>query len=267
MAIPEVNMEQPDPSAINRRKFIEYFSSIGMGATLLPGALLAIAQDAPQITLGMVDEAARVAGISLSPEAEKRISETLSRKGGLLQNYQSLREIKLGNDTPPAVAFNPVLPGTKIPKARGVFRYSKPTVPKPRTDEDLAFLPVLHLASLLKNRTVTSTDLTKLYLDRLKKYDPLLHCVVTLTEDLAFRQAAQADAEIKAGKYRGPLHGIPWGAKDLLAVKGYKTTFGASPFKDQILDVDSSEGRGRGSRRQAHPRRPGHGRPLVRRPD
>jgi Asp-tRNA(Asn)/Glu-tRNA(Gln) amidotransferase A subunit family amidase len=240
MAIPEVNVEQPDPSAINRRKFIEYFSSIGMGATLLPGALLAIAQDAPQITLGMVDEAARVAGISLSPEAEKRISETLSRKGGLLQNYQSLREIKLGNDTPPAVAFNPVLPGTKIPKARGVFRYSKPTVPKPRTDEDLAFLPVLHLASLLKNRTVTSTDLTKLYLDRLKKYDPLLHCVVTLTEDLAFRQAAQADAEIKAGKYRGPLHGIPWGAKDLLAVKGYKTTFGASPFKDQILDVDSS---------------------------
>ena len=233
-------MEKTDSMAINRRKFIEVFSSIGMGATLLPGALLAIAQDAPQITLGMVDEAARVAGISLSPEAEKRISETLSRKGGLLQNYQTLREMKLGNDTPPAVVFNPVLPGMKIPRARGIFKYSKPTVPKPRTDEDLAFLPVTQLAQLLKNRTVTSTDLTKLYLDRLKKYDPLLHCVVTMTEDLALRQAAQADAEIKAGKYRGPLHGIPWGAKDLLAVKGTKTTFGASPFKDQILDVDSS---------------------------
>ena len=233
-------MGKSDSLAINRRKFIEYFSSIGLGATLLPGTLLAVAQDAPQITLGMVDEAARVAGISLSPEAEKRISETLSRKGGLLQNYQTLREMKLGNDTPPAIIFNPILPGTKIPPSRGVFKYSTPKIPKPRTDEDLAFLPVTQLASLLKNRTITSTDLTKIYLGRLKKFDPLLHCVVTLTEDLALRQAAQADAEIKAGKYRGPLHGIPWGAKDLLAVKGYKTTFGASPFKDQTLDVDSS---------------------------
>ena len=233
-------MEGRDPLAVDRRTFLEYFTSIGLGATLMPGALLALAQDAPQITLGMVDEAARVAGLTLSPEAEKRIADTLSRKGGLLQNYQSLRELKLGNDTPPALVFNPLLPGMKIPKGRGVFKFSKPNVPPPGTDEDLAFLPVTHLAALLKNRTVSSTDLTKLYIARLKKYDPLLHCVVTLTEDLALQQAARADAEIKAGQYRGPLHGIPWGAKDLLAVKGYKTTFGASPFKDQVLDVDSS---------------------------
>jgi Asp-tRNA(Asn)/Glu-tRNA(Gln) amidotransferase A subunit family amidase len=233
-------MKSEDPLALNRRRFLEYFSSIGLGATLLPGALLAQAQDAPQITLGMVDEAARVAGIALSPDAEKKIADALSRKGGLTANYQSLRDMKLGNDTPSAVVFNPLLPGQHPPLPRGVFKYSKPKIAKPTTDEDLAFLPVTHLAQLIKNRTITSTDLTKLYLERLKKYDPILHCVVTLTEDLALKQAARADAEIKAGKYRGPLHGIPWGAKDLLAVKGYKTTFGASPFKDQTLDVDAT---------------------------
>jgi Asp-tRNA(Asn)/Glu-tRNA(Gln) amidotransferase A subunit family amidase len=226
--------------ALNRRKFIEYFSSIGLGATLMPGALLAQAQDAQVITLGMVDEAARVAGLTLPPEAEKRIAENLSRKGGFLTNYQGLRELKLGNDTPPAFIFNPLLPGAKIPADRKTFKWSKPDVPKPKTDEDLAFLPLTHLARLIEKKTVKSIDLTKLYLERLKKYDPVLHCVVTLTEELALKQAAQADAEIAAGKYRGPLHGIPWGAKDLLAVKGYKTTFGASPYKDQTIDVDST---------------------------
>ena len=229
-----------DPLAFNRRRFIEYFGSIGLGATLMPGALLAVAQDAPQITLGMVDEAARVAGLSLPPEAEKRIAESLSRKGGLLANYQTLREMKLGNDTPSAIVFNPLLPGMKLPLDRKTFKWSKPNVAKPKTDEDLAFLPVTHLARLIEKREIKSLDLTKLYLERLKKYDPILHCVVTLTEELALKQAAKADQEIAAGKYRGPLHGIPWGAKDLLAVKGYKTTFGASPYKEQAIDVDAS---------------------------
>jgi len=229
-----------DPLAFNRRRFIEYFGSIGLGATLMPGALLAVAQDAPQITLGMVDEAARVAGLSLPPEAEKRIAESLSRKGGLLANYQTLREMKLGNDTLSAIVFNPLLPGMKLPADRKTFKWSKPNVAKPKTDEDLAFLPVTHLARLIEKREIKSLDLTKLYLERLKKYDPILHCVVTLTEELALKLAAKADQEIAAGKYRGPLHGIPWGAKDLLAVKGYKTTFGASPYKEQAIDVDAS---------------------------
>ena len=226
--------------ALNRRKFIAYFSSIGLGATLMPGALLAQAQDAQLITLGMVDEAARIAGLNLPPEAEKRIAENLSRKGGLLANYQALRELKLGNDTPPAIVFNPLLPGMKLPPDRKTFKWSKPDVPKPKNDDDLAFLPVTHLARLLEKRVIKSIDLTKFYLERLKKFDPVLHCVVTLTEDLALKQAARADAEIASGRYRGPLHGVPWGAKDLLAVKGYKTTFGASPYKDQIIDIDST---------------------------
>lgn len=233
-------MEHNDRLALNRRRFIEYFGSIGLGATLLPGALLAQVQDAPQITLGMVDDAARIAGISLSPDAEKKIAEDLSRRNGLPSNFKAVREMNLGNDTPSALVFNPVLPGQKIPAGRNVFKYTRPRLAKPKTDEDLAFLPVTHLAALLRARTVSSLDLTKLYLERLKKYDPILKCVVSLTEDLALKQAAQADSEIKAGKYRGPLHGVPWGAKDLLAVKGYKTTFGASPYKDQTIDVDST---------------------------
>src|SRR5207302_5182355 len=97
-------------------------------------------------------------------------------------------------------------------------------------------LPVTELSALLRSRQVTSTELTRLYLGRLKRFDPLLKCVVTLTEDLALKQAAQADREIADGAYRGPLHGIPWGAKDLIAYPGYPTTWGATPFKDRTID-------------------------------
>ncbi|HXI29308.1 MAG TPA: amidase, partial [Vicinamibacterales bacterium] len=110
----------------------------------------------------------------------------------------------------------------------------------PRSDEDLAFLPVTRLSRLIEGRRITSTDLTTLYLARLKRYDAQLHCVVTLTEELALRQARQADEEIAAGRYRGPLHGIPWGAKDLLAVRGTRTTWGMTPFKDRVIDVDAT---------------------------
>ena len=96
------------------------------------------------------------------------------------------------------------------------------------------------LAELIRTRRISSTELTKMYLARLKKYGPKLLCVVTLTEDLALKQAAAADAELKRGKYRGPLHGIPWGAKDLFATKGIKTTWGAEPYRDQVIDYDST---------------------------
>jgi len=227
-------------TAVNRRRFLSYFAAAGLGGTLLPGALLAVAQDAPEIKPEMVAAAAKIAGVPLSPEAEKNIAASLSRRGGLLQDFQALRDLGLGNDTPSAVVFNPVLPGTKLPGGVSSLKTSKVKVVAPRTEEDLAFLPVTHLAALLKRREIRSVDLAKVYLERLKRYDPVLHCVVTLTEDLALEQAARADKEIAAGRYRGPLHGIPWGAKDLLAVKGYKTTFGASPYKDQTIDKDAT---------------------------
>ncbi|HSA94818.1 MAG TPA: amidase [Acidobacteriota bacterium] len=226
--------------SIDRRRFLEFFGSLGLGGTLLPGALFAVAQDAAEIKPEMVAAAAKVAGLALTPEAEKAIAEGLGRRGGLLQNFQALREMGLGNDTPLALVFNPVLPGTRLPQGKSSLRPTKVRVAAPRTDEDLAFLPVTHLAALIKKREVKSVELTKLCLERLKKFDPVLHCVVTLAEDLALEQAARADKEIAAGKYRGLLHGIPWGAKDLLAVRGYKTTFGASPYKDQTIERNAT---------------------------
>jgi Asp-tRNA(Asn)/Glu-tRNA(Gln) amidotransferase A subunit family amidase len=115
-----------------------------------------------------------------------------------------------------------------------------PAPVKPSSLEDVAFWPVTALAHLIKNRQVTSTDLTKMYLGRLKTIGPKLFAVVTLTEELALQQAAEADREIAAGRYRGPLHGIPWGAKDLFATKGIRTTFGATPYETQVLDYDAT---------------------------
>src|SRR4029453_11621541 len=106
--------------------------------------------------------------------------------------------------------------------------------------EDLAFAPVTTLAHALASKKVISTELTKMYLGRLKQHDPTLHCVVTLTEDLALAQAAEADAEIRADKYRGPLHGVPYGIKDLFAARGVLTTWGAKPYANQVFDYDST---------------------------
>jgi len=231
---------ESDGLALNRRRFIGHLSAAGLGTTLLPGALLAVAQDAREITVAMVTAAARIAGLDFSKEAAEKIVKSLNQKDGLLKNYEAIRAMNLGNAVPPAIIFNPIMPGMKLPNERRRFKISNPKVAKPRTDEDLAFLPVTHLSPLIRKREIKSVDLTRLYLERLKKYDPVLHCVVSLTEELALKQAAKADEEIAAGLYKGPLHGIPWGAKDLLAVKGYKTTYGASPFKDQVIDLDAS---------------------------
>ena len=226
---------------LNRRHFIGYFSALGLGSTLLPGALAAVAQDAEKITVEMVAAAAKIAGLTLPPETLQNIANQLSSaRGSLRTRYENIRAAIIPNSLQPALVFNPVPAGMKLPTARQPLRRSLPKVALPKTDEELAFLPVTHLSQLIRTRQVTSTRLTQLYLERLKKYDPVLHCVITLTEDLALKQAAQADQEISAGKYKGPLHGIPWGAKDLLAVKGYKTTFGASPYKDQVLDMDAT---------------------------
>jgi Asp-tRNA(Asn)/Glu-tRNA(Gln) amidotransferase A subunit family amidase len=227
-------------AGLDRRRFLGYLAATGLGGPLFAGTLLAAAQDKAEIKPETVAAAAMLAGLTLPPEAEKAIAEGLNRRGSLLEDFQALRDLGLGNDTPSALVFNPVLPGTALPSGKSFLKTTRVRAARPRTDEDLAFLPVTHLAPLLKKREVKSLDLAKLCLERLKTYDPVLHCVVTLTEDLALEQAARADREIAAGRYRGPLHGVPWGAKDLLAVKGYRTTFGASPFKDQAIDRNAT---------------------------
>jgi len=225
---------------INRRRFIECLSIAGLGGTLLPGALAAVAQDAETITIETLEAAQRIAGVSFTPDEQRRLLEKLNAPRGYAAGFARLRAASLGNSAQPAIVFNPVPPGKMLPTERRPMRRQPIDVSMPRSDEALAFLPLTHLAALVERRRITPTDLTKLYLARLKRFDPQLHCVVTLTEEIALRQATQADDEIAAGRYRGPLHGIPYGLKDLLAVRGVRTTWGMTPFKDRVIDADAS---------------------------
>jgi Asp-tRNA(Asn)/Glu-tRNA(Gln) amidotransferase A subunit family amidase len=222
----------------DRRAFLSYFATTGLGTTLFPGVLWARLAAGAEITPETVKCAEEIAGLEFSPEQREMMVEEL---GNQEKQLQALRAIPLPNDVPPAIQFDPVLPGVKITvpaEKRARSRTVAPAVPA--NLEDLAFLPVTALAELVRRRKVTSTQLTRMYLDRLKRYDPVLKCVITLTEERALRQARAADEEISRGKYRGPLHGIPWGAKDLLAVKGYPTTWGTGPYKDQVIDTDAT---------------------------
>ena len=159
------------------------------------------------------------------------------------EQLDALHKVPLDNAVAPALLFNPLPAGAAPPAPPAVRRPAalpRVAVRAVPGDDDLAFLPVTELAALVRARKVTSTQLTELYLSRLKRFDPTLQAVVTLTEERARRQAKAADEEIARGRYRGPLHGIPWGAKDLLAVKGYPTTWGAAPFRNQMLDEDAT---------------------------
>ena len=228
-----------DQRSINRRRFVECLAAAGIGSTLLPGALAAVAQDAATISADMLQSAMKIAGLSFTAEEQTRLLEKLNGARGYLAGFERLRTANLG-DTPPALVFNPVPPGKRLPTERHPFRRQPLEVSRPGSDEALAFLPLTHLSRLVESRRVTPSELTRLYLARLKKYDPQLHCVVNLTEELAFRQAKQADEEIAAGAYRGPLHGIPFGLKDLFAVRGTKTTWGMTPYKDRVIDADAT---------------------------
>ena len=226
--------------AVNRRRFLAGFSAAGLGSTLMPGALAAVAQDADTITLEMIEAAQAIAGLSFTRQERERIVEHLNGARSPIPAFDTLQIANLANDTQPAFVFNPVPPGKTLPSDRRPLKRREFEVSRPASDDDLAFLPVTHLAKLIENRQIKPSELTKLYLARLKQYDPRLHVVVTLTEELALRQAQRADDEIADGLYRGPLHGIPWGAKDLLAVRGTKTTWGMSPYADRTIDLDST---------------------------
>jgi Asp-tRNA(Asn)/Glu-tRNA(Gln) amidotransferase A subunit family amidase len=158
-----------------------------------------------------------------------------------LEDYKVIRKINLPNSIPPAIGFNPIPVGFNLDDVNSeviISDYSNTEFPADK--ENLAFYSIGQLAELVKTQKITSVELTKFFIQRLKKYDPILECVVSLTEDLALEQAASADQEISEGKYKGPLHGIPYGAKDLLSTKNYKTTWGAVPYKDQIIDEDAT---------------------------
>ncbi len=150
--------------------------------------------------------------------------------------FDSLRAVDLPNSLPPAVFFEPMPPAVPLARRAPSFGPAPRGIRRPANLEDVAFWSIPDLAALLRTRQVTSVELTRMYLDRLRRYDPVLHAVVTLTDSLALDEARRADREIAAGRYRGLLHGIPFGVKDLYAVPGYPTTWGAEPYERQVID-------------------------------
>lgn len=179
-----------------------------------------------------------IIGLELTEAERDSLLESLDEHLG---SYRSLRGVSVSNAVPPAILFNPLPVDFKLEQERKSPKWTPVKArPVPKNLEDLAFVSVRELGELIRGRKVTSEQLTRMYLGRLKKYGPKLECVVTLTEELALEQAKRADREIAAGRYRGPLHGIPYGAKDLLSAKKYKTTWGAMPYKDQVIDDDAT---------------------------
>jgi hypothetical protein len=226
--------------ARDRRSFLAYFSSLGLSTTLLPGVLWAkVEEEKPErISKEMLRSAASVAGVQFT---EQQFDRMLKEVNENLGKYNEIRKVDLDNSVAPPLYFNPIVPGMRIERTKRAFRMSEaPKLSRPHNLEEVAFWPAAHLAALIRTKQVSSEELTQMYLGRLKRYNPKLLCAVTLTEELALQEAREADREIASGHYRGPLHGIPYGIKDLAAVRGYPTTWGAAPFKDRIIDRDAT---------------------------
>lgn len=253
---------------VSRRTFVKLVPALGAAALAAPNLKISstlaqgpsptpsptpLASPSPtpaplRVTKEMLRQAEKLIGIELTDAQEAMALQNVSSN---LDRYETLRKIEVPLDTEPATLFHPALPGTKFTPGPGrqragaslkptKFKLSRVQSPQFSSLEDLAFATLPQLAELVRTRKVSPVELTKMYLARLKKYGPKLNCVVTLTEELALAQAAEAEREIKAGKYRGPLHGIPWGAKDLFATKGIRTTWGAEPYREQVIDYDST---------------------------
>lgn len=238
---------------LDRRTFVKLVPALGAAAVIAPHVSNSAAQvpsptptplpspsPSPtplRVNKDMLRQAEKLIGIELTDAQE---AMALNNANANLERYETLRKIEVPLDTEPATLFHPALPGKKFNVKATRFRLSK-TEPSAFTSvDDLAFAGLPQLATLIRTRKVSPVELTKMYIARLKKYGPKLNCVVTLTEELAMTQAAEAEREIKSGKYRGPLHGIPWGGKDLFATKGIRTTWGAEPFREQVIDYDAT---------------------------
>ena len=227
-----------DIESIDRRGFMAYMSALGLGGTVFPGVLWAHAQTRGEITSEIVAEAGALAGLDFTQEERDLMLDGLNTNRGA---YEALREVSVPNHVMPAVQFDPLLPGRALPSETRPFRSTRHVgLRRPTDPETLAFMPVAQLSELIRNRQLSSTELTTLYLERLERHGPSLEAVITMMGDQALEHAARADREIASGAYRGALHGIPWGAKDLLAAEGFRTTWGAAPYEDQVIGEDAT---------------------------
>ncbi len=222
----------------DRRRFLTVLAAAGAVASTRGLPLLGADAPPPQLTESDIAAAERLAGLEFT-DAERALM--LKDVSELTEKYAELRTVNLANSTAPALEFHPRPGREPLPSNPEGARW-RPShrAELPERFAEIAFLPVTALAALIKSRKISSLDLTKIYLERLESLGPRLECVITVTQKLALEQAARADREIRGGRYRGPLHGIPWGAKDLLSARGYPTTWGAAPFKDQVIDQDAT---------------------------
>ena len=222
-----------------RRDFLARCGAIGVGSSLFPGVLWSKVAAGEEITDASIVAAAEIAGVTFAEDERALMLEGLRRQ---TRQLDALHQIPLDNAIAPALIFSPMPRAEAVPagEQRPLVPQHQPARVAPARLESLAYASVGQLGDLLRRRQVTSTQLTTMYLDRLGRLDPQLLCVTTLTRDRALPQARAADEAIAAGRYRGPLHGIPWGAKDLLAVRGYATTWGTAPYREQRLDTDAT---------------------------
>ena len=243
----EPKPREPDPRGedlpVDRRTFVKIASALGVYGAVGPGLSRLGAQESEEITVETIAQAEKVAALEFTPEEREMMLRNLNRN---LQRYRELREIDIPNSVAPAIQFQTRTPGSI--ETRGDARSSAPGAAnpawqgaKPSSAEEIAFLPAYQLAGLIRSEKLSPVELTEIYLDRLKRIGvPKLNCVVALMEESALDEAAEAEAEISAGRYRSPLHGIPWGAKDLFSARGARTTWGAKPFEDQVIDEDAT---------------------------
>jgi Asp-tRNA(Asn)/Glu-tRNA(Gln) amidotransferase A subunit family amidase len=196
----------------------------------------------PEISPATIAEAEKLMQVQLTDrERAQAAGNWRISMAPIYERRAGPRKVTLDPDLAPATRWNPVLPGLSAGPAQDRFvRSLPPSVPLPASDEDIAYAPVSVLSRWIEGRLLTSERLTRIYLDRLERFDARLRCAITITRDFALQQARRADAEIAAGKYRGPLHGIPWGAKDLLDTAGIATTYGAEPFRGRVPDKDAA---------------------------
>jgi Asp-tRNA(Asn)/Glu-tRNA(Gln) amidotransferase A subunit family amidase len=192
----------------------------------------------PEITSENIQQASKIIGLEFtSAEQDSMIEQLQSNR----ESFQTLRSLELDNSVPPSLIFNPIPVGKTFDKTERPEHWNIPAdVSLPENKADLAFYTVKELASLIRQRKITSAELTEFFLDRIAQYGDTLEAIVTVTKDLALEQASKMDEELQNGNYRGPLHGIPYGLKDLFAVKGYKTTWGAEPFKNQSINTTAT---------------------------
>jgi len=221
---------------MQRRTWLKLISTLAAGRAL--PAQTPPPAAAQRVTKEQAVAALKTMGLEFTDPHVEMMMPSVNRALGL---YEQLRKVDIPLDTPPAMSFSPTLTGSPVPIGRSSFRSpAVRPIPRRAEPEEIAFASALQLGGMLRARRMTSTELTRLYLDRLKQYGPSLHCVVTLTEDLALDEAKQADARIRAGKRRSPLDGVPYGAKDLFDTKGILTTWGAQPYQHRVPDSDAT---------------------------